>query len=54
MDPHDLDAIRIGGREPATFTIVECDARWAALFEELAGRIRAALDLVQPQGTGGF
>jgi GrpB-like predicted nucleotidyltransferase (UPF0157 family) len=43
MDRDELDAVLIGGREPATITIVEYDPRWPAPFEELAGRIRAAL-----------
>jgi GrpB-like predicted nucleotidyltransferase (UPF0157 family) len=43
VDPDELDAVLIGGREPATITIVEYDARWPALFEELADRIRTAL-----------
>jgi GrpB-like predicted nucleotidyltransferase (UPF0157 family) len=43
MDPEELDAVLIGGREPVTITVVEYDARWPAMFEELALRIREAL-----------
>jgi GrpB-like predicted nucleotidyltransferase (UPF0157 family) len=43
MDHNELDGVLIGGREPVTIRIVEYDARWPARFEELAGRIRAAV-----------
>lgn len=46
MDPDELDAVLIGGREPVTITVVDYDVRWPALFEELAGRIRGALGTV--------
>jgi GrpB-like predicted nucleotidyltransferase (UPF0157 family) len=46
MDPDELDAVLIGGREPVTIRVVDYDDRWPAMFEELADRVRDAL------GTG--
>jgi GrpB-like predicted nucleotidyltransferase (UPF0157 family) len=43
MDPDELDAVLIGGREPVTIRVVDYDDRWPAMFEELSDRVRAAL-----------
>ena len=41
-DAH-LDQVLIGGREPAVIVVVDHDPAWAARFQELAERVRAAL-----------
>ena len=41
-DAH-LDQVLIGGREPAVIVVADHDPAWAARFQELAGRVRAAL-----------
>lgn len=38
-----LDAVLIGGREPASIVVVGYDAAWPARFEVLADRVRRAL-----------
>ncbi|MHB1063920.1 MAG: GrpB family protein [Georgenia sp.] len=38
-----LDAVLIGGREPASIVVVDYDNAWPARFEVLAGRVRRAL-----------
>jgi len=43
MRSADLDAVLIGGREPATFVVVDYDDAWPVRFEALADRVRRAL-----------
>jgi GrpB-like predicted nucleotidyltransferase (UPF0157 family) len=43
VDPEDLDAVLIGGREPVTIEIVDYDPTWPARFRMLAERVRSAL-----------
>ncbi|RYV49484.1 GrpB family protein [Pengzhenrongella frigida] len=38
-----LDAVLIGGREPASIVVVDYDDAWPARFEALADRVRRAL-----------
>ena len=38
-----LDAVLIGGREPASIVVVDYDAAWPTRFEVLAGQVRRAL-----------
>jgi GrpB-like predicted nucleotidyltransferase (UPF0157 family) len=38
-----LDAVLIGGREPANIVVVDYDDAWPARFEVLAGQVRRAL-----------
>lgn len=38
-----LDSVLVGGREPASISIVDHDASWAGRFEELRQRIEQAL-----------
>ena len=38
-----LDRVLIGGREPASITVVDHDARWRQRFEEFAQRVRCAM-----------
>jgi len=40
-----LDAVLIGGREPASIVVVDYDDAWPARFEVLAARVRRALGL---------
>jgi GrpB-like predicted nucleotidyltransferase (UPF0157 family) len=46
MEPEDLEAVLIGGLEPATVTVVDYDTSWPERFEALAGRVGTALGVL--------